>query len=129
VTQSADAAEIAALREKAPDNKETMEIGRDWDSVWKNQWPQENAVPGFKQTMLNFFQVILVLTVLLRVYADVVNTRHVTVCTLTCFVPSHSAFNWKSGSSTTKWTKSSSTCIRASFPAEVFGAGTTTSGC
>ncbi|KAK7470405.1 hypothetical protein VKT23_001831 [Stygiomarasmius scandens] len=56
VTQSADAAEIAALREKAPDLKESMEIGRDWDSQWKNMWPNENDAPGFKATMLQFFQ-------------------------------------------------------------------------
>ncbi|KAE9410018.1 Clavaminate synthase-like protein [Gymnopus androsaceus JB14] len=56
VTQSADAAEILALREKAPDFKESMEIGRDWDSHWKNQWPEEADAPGFKQTMLDFFQ-------------------------------------------------------------------------
>ncbi|KAI5120937.1 hypothetical protein M0805_002917 [Coniferiporia weirii] len=56
VTQSKDAAEIAALRAKAPDAKETMEIGRDWDAVWKNQWPQEADCPGFKDTMLQFFQ-------------------------------------------------------------------------
>lgn len=46
-----------ALREKAPDFKESMEIGRDWDSEWKNQWPKESDVPEFKQTMLHFFQV------------------------------------------------------------------------
>jgi len=34
-----------------------MEIGREWDSVWKNQWPRENDVPGFKADMLSFFQV------------------------------------------------------------------------
>ncbi|TFK71761.1 Clavaminate synthase-like protein [Pluteus cervinus] len=56
VTQSSDPAEIASLREKAPDFKETMEIGRDWDSVWQNQWPREPDVPIFKQTMLDFFQ-------------------------------------------------------------------------
>ncbi|KZP07746.1 Clavaminate synthase-like protein [Athelia psychrophila] len=56
VTQSADAAEIAALRAKAPDSKETMEIGRDWDATWKNQWPQESDAPQFKSTMLDFFQ-------------------------------------------------------------------------
>lgn len=56
VTQSSDAAEIAALRAKAPDMKETMEIGRDWDPVWKNKWPKEADSPGFKQTMLQFFQ-------------------------------------------------------------------------
>lgn len=57
VTQSSDAAEIAALREKAPDFKETMEIGRDWDATWKNQWPQEQDAPSFKRTMLEFYQV------------------------------------------------------------------------
>ncbi|KAJ6490317.1 hypothetical protein C8R47DRAFT_465317 [Mycena vitilis] len=56
VTQATDAAEIAALRAKAPDFKETMEIGRDWDSVWKNQWPREADAPAFKSTMLDFFQ-------------------------------------------------------------------------
>ncbi|KIJ69981.1 hypothetical protein HYDPIDRAFT_171907 [Hydnomerulius pinastri MD-312] len=56
VTQSSDAAEIAALRAKAPDTKESMEIGRDWDPVWKNKWPKESDAPGFKQTMLQFFQ-------------------------------------------------------------------------
>nr|GAT53058.1 2OG-Fe oxygenase family [Mycena chlorophos] len=55
VTQATDAAEIAALRAKAPDCKETMEIGRDWDSVWPNQWPAEADAPGFKSTMLQFF--------------------------------------------------------------------------
>ncbi|KAK7054185.1 BTB domain-containing protein [Favolaschia claudopus] len=56
VTQATDAAEIAALREKAPDFKETMEIGRDWDSVWANQWPKETDAPEFKSTMLDFFR-------------------------------------------------------------------------
>ena len=57
VTQSENAAEIAELRNKAPDMKETMEIGREWDTTWRNYWPQENDVPGFRQTMLDFFQV------------------------------------------------------------------------
>jgi isopenicillin N synthase-like dioxygenase len=57
VTQSTDAAEIAELRDKAPDAKETMEIGRDWDKTWKNHWPQESDAPGFKQTMVDFFKV------------------------------------------------------------------------
>ncbi|KAF4619591.1 hypothetical protein D9613_005171 [Agrocybe pediades] len=56
VTQSANPEEIAALRAKAPDYKETMEIGRDWDSTWKNQWPSETLAPGFKQHMLNFYE-------------------------------------------------------------------------
>ncbi|KAF8138387.1 hypothetical protein EV363DRAFT_1427310 [Boletus edulis] len=56
VTQSSDATEIAALRTNAPDMKETMEIGRDWDPVWRNKWPKEADSPGYKQTMLQFFQ-------------------------------------------------------------------------
>ena len=56
VTQSSDPDEIAQLREKAPDYKETMEIGRDWDPVWKNQWPQESDAPRFKETMLDFYK-------------------------------------------------------------------------
>jgi len=56
VTQSADAAEIAALRAKAPDSKESMEIGRDWDSEWLNRWPHESDAPGFKTTMLDFYK-------------------------------------------------------------------------
>ena len=57
VTQSDDAAEIAELRNTAPDVKESMEIGRDWDKTWKNHWPQESDAPGFKHTILDFFQV------------------------------------------------------------------------
>jgi len=56
VTQSSDPEEIAALRANAPDFKETMEIGRDWDSVWKNRWPSESVTPGFKQRMLDFYE-------------------------------------------------------------------------
>ena len=33
-----------------------MEIGRDWDKTWKNRWPEESAAPGFRETMLQFFQ-------------------------------------------------------------------------
>jgi hypothetical protein len=57
VTQSEDAAEIAELPNQAPDMKETMEIGRDWDKTWRNHWPRESDVLGFKQTMLDFYQV------------------------------------------------------------------------
>lgn len=56
VTQSSDAHEIAELRAKAPDYKETMEIGREWDKTWWNCWPAEDAAPGFKSTMLEYFQ-------------------------------------------------------------------------
>lgn len=59
VTQSKDPNEIAALRAKAPDFKESMEIGRDWESEWKNMWPREVDAPGFKQTMLGFYQVCI----------------------------------------------------------------------
>lgn len=55
-TQSSDPEEIARLRALAPDCKETMEIGRDWDETWKNQWPDESDVPRFKETMLDFYQ-------------------------------------------------------------------------
>ena len=54
VTQATSAEEIAALREQAPDYKESLEIGNDRDPVWKNEWPQEGDVPRFKDTMLAF---------------------------------------------------------------------------
>src|SRR6267154_1218458 len=57
VTESSDAAEIAELSNKSPDLKESLEIGRDWDKTWRNHWPQESDAPGFKQTMLDFYQV------------------------------------------------------------------------
>ncbi|CAE7231876.1 unnamed protein product [Rhizoctonia solani] len=56
VTQSADPAEIARLRALAPDSKESMEIGRDWDATWSNRWPNPKDAPKFKETFLNFFQ-------------------------------------------------------------------------
>ncbi|GJE99942.1 clavaminate synthase-like protein [Phanerochaete sordida] len=54
--QFSDAAEIAKMRAGGADLKESMEIGRDWDSPWENQWPDERDVPGFRQTMLAFYQ-------------------------------------------------------------------------
>ncbi|KAG1885351.1 uncharacterized protein F5891DRAFT_1233577 [Suillus fuscotomentosus] len=56
VTTSMDAAEIAVLRAKAPDTKESMEIGCENHPTFSNKWPQETEVPRFKQTMLHFFQ-------------------------------------------------------------------------
>lgn len=76
VTQSKDATEIAKLREKAPDFKETMEIGRDWDTVWKNKWPQEPDCPGFKNSMLSFFQVCQIPCNNSRVCIDEPHRRH-----------------------------------------------------
>ncbi|KAG8759142.1 hypothetical protein FRC11_002468 [Ceratobasidium sp. 423] len=59
VTQSADPAEIARLRALAPDLKESMEIGRDWDKTWSNRWPNPKDAPKFKETFLSFFQASL----------------------------------------------------------------------
>ena len=56
-SQSLDRDEVAALREKTPDYKETMEIGCEWDRTWRNHWPQEQDLPGFKPAVLGFFQV------------------------------------------------------------------------
>lgn len=61
---------IAALREKAPDLKESIEIGRDWDADWKNQWPQESDAPGFKRTMLDFYQVFFRVHALLPIFTS-----------------------------------------------------------
>ncbi|KAF5393152.1 hypothetical protein D9757_001328 [Collybiopsis confluens] len=52
VTQSADAQEISNLRNKAPDFKESMEIGRDWDSPWKNMWPEERTCHNLHVEMM-----------------------------------------------------------------------------
>lgn len=57
VTRSSDPAEIAELRKKAPDLKESIEIGYELDTIWKNKWLEEGDAPGFKQTILSFFQV------------------------------------------------------------------------
>ncbi|KAI5476186.1 oxidoreductase,Oxoglutarate/iron-dependent oxygenase family [Pseudohyphozyma bogoriensis] len=46
--------EIAKLRAKAPDMKETMEIGReDGDSPFPNRWPEN--LPEYKEFMVEFF--------------------------------------------------------------------------
>jgi isopenicillin N synthase-like dioxygenase len=54
VTNSTDEAEIAALRESAPDYKESLEIGREVDATYKNEWPTEEELPGFREVMLEF---------------------------------------------------------------------------
>ncbi|KIM26349.1 hypothetical protein M408DRAFT_330697 [Serendipita vermifera MAFF 305830] len=56
VTQETDPVKIAKMRASAPDAKESMEIGRDWDATWKNKWPQDSLVPKFRPTFLDFFQ-------------------------------------------------------------------------
>ncbi|BGP39224.1 hypothetical protein JCM10450v2_003180 [Rhodotorula kratochvilovae] len=60
VTQETDPEAIAKLREKAPDFKETMEIGKDYregpdDSPFENRWPEAD-LPGFKPFMNDFFE-------------------------------------------------------------------------
>ena len=57
MTNLQNAAKITQLQASALDYKESMEIGRDWDSIWKNMWPWESDVPGFKEFMLDFYQV------------------------------------------------------------------------
>lgn len=54
VTNSTDEKEIAALREIAPYYEESLEIGREVDSEWKNHWPTEKELPEFRKTMLKF---------------------------------------------------------------------------
>lgn len=81
VTQSADADEIAALRAKAPDFKESMEIGRDWDATWKNRWPQETDAPAFKRTMLDFYQVLVLLSGILLMSVNKEMGRRAMSCT------------------------------------------------
>lgn len=76
VTQSSDAAEIAELRNKSPNTKESIEIGREWDKTWRNHWPQESDAPGFKQTMLDFFQVCF-------------QTQYIHLCSLTIIQTCH----------------------------------------
>lgn len=39
-----------------------MEIGRDWDAEWKNQWPLEDEAPLFKQRMLEFYEVRFIIS-------------------------------------------------------------------
>ena len=39
----------------APDMKDTMEIGRDWNTEWRNIWPEEGRVPEFKRTAAVIF--------------------------------------------------------------------------
>lgn len=77
MTQATDAAEIAQLRENSPgrmsyvdsgfrmlciltnsfmdlfvpDFKESIEIGREDDATWKNEWPSESDLPGFKKVI------------------------------------------------------------------------------
>ncbi|ROT36035.1 2OG-Fe(II) oxygenase superfamily protein [Sodiomyces alkalinus F11] len=58
VTQITDAAAVAAVRDAAPDLKESFEIGRDNVPDMPNRWPAEAAsvsVSSFRPVMLDFF--------------------------------------------------------------------------
>lgn len=50
-----DENELAANRAKAPDVKESFEVGREGDEHMPNIWLPEGVLPGFKETCLDFF--------------------------------------------------------------------------
>jgi len=50
-----DETELAALRAKAPDSKETYEVGREDDPLMPNIWLPEGVLPGFKEASLDFY--------------------------------------------------------------------------
>ncbi|KAM0275102.1 hypothetical protein ACHAQH_007539 [Verticillium albo-atrum] len=55
VSQLADISAVSAVRQAAPDLKESFEIGREGVPNHPNQWPVETSAPGFKKDMLDFF--------------------------------------------------------------------------
>ncbi|KAG6808301.1 hypothetical protein H0H87_000288, partial [Tephrocybe sp. NHM501043] len=50
-----DPSELAAIREKIQDAKESFESGREEDEAMPNIWLPENVLPGFKDACLDFF--------------------------------------------------------------------------
>ncbi|KAH9936305.1 thymine dioxygenase [Fomitopsis serialis] len=50
-----DDKELAKIRAKAPDVKESFEIGREEDAAMTNIWLPEDVFPGFKEASLEFF--------------------------------------------------------------------------
>ena len=44
-----------------PDLKESMEIGKEESTDYKNNWPESNDMPDFKPTMLEFYEVHITL--------------------------------------------------------------------
>ncbi|PSR94612.1 hypothetical protein BD289DRAFT_459219 [Coniella lustricola] len=57
VTQLTDINQVAKLKQRTPDIKESFEIGREDDPSFTNKWPDETAlskVAGFRSTMLAF---------------------------------------------------------------------------
>ena len=52
-----DRNKLDVLRKKAPDVKESFEVGREDDPVMPNIWLPEDALPGFKEASLAFYWV------------------------------------------------------------------------
>ncbi|TWU73695.1 hypothetical protein ED733_004844 [Metarhizium rileyi] len=56
VSQLGDLAEVDKIRSAIPDLKESLEIGRDTDPQYPNQWPVEDGnLKGFRTDMNDFF--------------------------------------------------------------------------
>jgi len=111
VTTSQDKAEIERLRASAPDYKETMEIGRDWDSTWKNMWPEESDVPGFKKFMLGFYQVSSLPSPQASPETENTTHRNATDCTSVSCELSPLVLIYKKTISKTKSTRKTTTCV------------------
>lgn len=54
VTQATSEEEIAVLRASQPDYKESHEIGNESDPIFRNEWPTEDELKGYRETMLRF---------------------------------------------------------------------------
>ncbi|KAK0669698.1 putative thymine dioxygenase [Cercophora samala] len=54
VTQLTRAEEVGSLRERAPDLKESFEIGREDEPGHPNHWPESDNLPDFKRVMTEF---------------------------------------------------------------------------
>ncbi|KAH9841554.1 Clavaminate synthase-like protein [Rhodofomes roseus] len=52
-----DEKELAKIRAKAPDAKESFEVGREEDAAMTNIWLPDGVFPGFKEACLDFFWV------------------------------------------------------------------------
>lgn len=111
MTTSQDKAEIARLRASAPDYKETMEIGRDWDATWKNMWPEESDVPGFKKFMLGFYQVNSLPVPQASPETENTTHRNATDCTSVSCELSPLDLIYKKTFSKTKSTRRNITCV------------------
>ncbi|KAH7306030.1 hypothetical protein B0I35DRAFT_361428 [Stachybotrys elegans] len=47
---------LASLRQKAPDAKESFDIGREDDARMRNVWPPEDVMPGFRGFFAKFYR-------------------------------------------------------------------------